>query len=143
MKLILRSGRPEDLQNIENWDWLDENIYEWKLKNDEIFLVEIDCEIVGYLRLEYLWSKYPYIGLIKVHEDYRRQGIGRSLLAFLEDHLRLNEHDTIFSSSQVNEAEPQQWHRRMGFVECGVINGINEGNIGEIFFKKYIKNIKD
>jgi hypothetical protein len=24
----------------------------------------------------------------------------------------------------------------MGFVECGIINGINENGIGEVFFRK-------
>lgn len=140
MKLMIRNGNPNDLQNIQYWDWLDKNIYNWKLMNNEIFIAKFDSDIVGYLRLEYLWSKFPYIGLVKVHEDYRRQGIGRSLLAFLEDYLNTNGHITLFSSSQVNEVEPQNWHRRMGFDECGLINGINEGNIGEIFFKKYIRN---
>jgi len=36
----------------------------------------------------------------------------------------------------VDEPEPQAWHRHMGFVECGIINGINENGIGEVFFRK-------
>jgi hypothetical protein len=27
------------------------------------------------------------------------------------------------------------WHRKMGFAECGIINGINEAGIGEVFFR--------
>jgi hypothetical protein len=26
----------------------------------------------------------------------------------------------------------------MGFEECGIINGINDGGIGEVFFRKYL-----
>lgn len=63
-------------------------------------------------------------------------GAGRGLLSFLEAHLRAGGHAALYSSSQVNEAEPQAWHRHMGFAECGVIAGINEGEIGEIFFRK-------
>jgi len=44
--------------------------------------------------------------------------------------------DVLYSSSQVDEPKPQAWHRHMGFEECGVINGINQGDIGEIFFRK-------
>ena len=36
----------------------------------------------------------------------------------------------------MNEAEPQAWHRAAGFRECGIIAGINEGGIGEVFFRK-------
>ncbi len=28
------------------------------------------------------------------------------------------------------------WHRQMGFVECGRIESINEGDADEIFFRK-------
>ena len=40
------------------------------------------------------------------------------------------------SSSQADEPEPQTWHRAIGFEECGIISGLNEGGIGEIFFRK-------
>jgi ribosomal protein S18 acetylase RimI-like enzyme len=140
MKLTIRNGNLNDIQKVEYWDWLNQNILEWKLRNNEIFIAELEEGIIGYLRLEYLWTKFPYIGLISVNEDYRRQGIGSALLTFLEDYLYTTGHVTLFSSSQVNEVEPQIWHRRMGFEECGIINGINERNIGELFFKKTIKN---
>ncbi|MFU8827154.1 MAG: hypothetical protein ACNA70_06650 [Brevefilum sp.] len=28
------------------------------------------------------------------------------------------------------------WHRHMGFAECGVINGLNQGGVGEVIFRK-------
>ena len=36
-------------------------------------------EIVGQLRLEFLWSKLPYMGLIYLDEEYRGRGIGCSM----------------------------------------------------------------
>ena len=69
-------------------------------------------------------------------ESYRNEGIGQKILAFLEDHLRSIGHDVLYSSSQTNEPEPQAWHRSVGFVESGIIFGINEGGIGEVFFRK-------
>jgi len=36
----------------------------------------------------------------------------------------------------VDEPEPQAWHRRVGFSECGVLTGINEGSVGELFFRR-------
>jgi len=44
----------------------------------------------------------------------------------------------LFSSSQANEPEPQAWHRHVGFEECGFIAGINEGGVGEVFFRKVL-----
>jgi ribosomal protein S18 acetylase RimI-like enzyme len=111
-------------------------VAERKLTTQEILLAEAGNVPVGLLRLEYLWSHRPYIALIRVLPEHQRQGVGRALLAFLEIHLHQNGHTTLYSSSQANEAEPQAWHRRVGFVECGFIAGINEGGVGEVFFQK-------
>jgi ribosomal protein S18 acetylase RimI-like enzyme len=81
--------------------------------------------------------KIPYIGLILVLPKYRRQGIGRAMLKFVERKLRKKWHKVLLSSSQANEPYPSQaWHRAMGFEECGIISGINEKGIGEVFFRK-------
>lgn len=107
-----------------------------KIEQREVIVAEKAGQLVGYLRLEYLWSSVPYIGFVWVVGDQRRQGIGRAILHVLEDILREQGHTTLYSSSQANEPEPQAWHRHVGFEECGIIAGINEGGIGEIFFRK-------
>ena len=111
---------------------------EYLIEEKEIVIAEINNNPVGYLRLEYLWHKIPYIGLILVDEGHRRIGVGKSLLAFTERHLKSTGHKTLYSSSTQNEPEPQEWHRHVGFEECGIIEGINEGNIGEVIFRKQI-----
>jgi hypothetical protein len=30
----------------------------------------------------------------------------------------------------------QEWQRKIGFQECGIIAGISQGGIGEVFFTK-------
>jgi ribosomal protein S18 acetylase RimI-like enzyme len=107
-----------------------------KIGVSEVLVAEVAGERAGYLRLEYLWSSVPYIALIGVVEQHRRQGVGRTMLDFLEAHLRGAGHHVLLSSSQVNEPEPQAWHRHMGFEECGILAGINAGGVGEVFFRK-------
>ena len=116
--------------------YVTEMIIRNKIVNDEIIVVELDGQLIGYIRLEYLWSMIPYIGVIFVIDAYRNAGVGRKMLRFLEEHLRIHGHDALMSSSQANEPEPQAWHRSVGFEECGIISGLNEGGIGEIFFRK-------
>jgi len=110
-----------------------------KIEQREIIVAEKAGRLVGYLRIEYLWSIVPYIALIWVVEDQRREGIGRAMLRYLENVLREQGHTALYSSSQANEPEPQAWHRHVGFEECGFIAGINEGGIGEIFFRKSLR----
>jgi N-acetylglutamate synthase-like GNAT family acetyltransferase len=108
-----------------------------KVEQREIIVAEnMPQRLVGYLRLEYLWSSVPYIALIWVVEDQRQRGIGSAMLRYLENALRQQGHTALYSSSQANEPEPQAWHRHVGFEECGFIAGMNEGGIGEVFFRK-------
>ena len=107
-----------------------------KIEAQEVFIAEQAKKPAAYLRLEFLWSEIPYIALIQVMDPFRKQGIGRALLSHVEVVLRKSGHTKLYSSSQVDEPEPQEWHRHMGFIECGVIAGLNEGGIGEIFFSK-------
>ncbi len=104
---------------------------EWR----EVVVAEREGGPVGSLHLEYLWSSVPYVALIYVLPEHRRRGVGRTLLRFVETFLSERGHVALYSSSQVDEPEPQAWHRRVGFEECGHIAGINKG-VGEVFFRK-------
>lgn len=121
-----------------DFDFISREKLEYLVNQDEIIIAEINGNPVGYLRIEYLWHRIPYIGLILVDENNRRIGVGKSLLAFTESHLSSAGHSTLYSSSQEDEPEPQEWHRHVGFEDCGIIKDINEGNIGEIVFRKRI-----
>lgn len=105
---------------------------------EDILIAERNGKRVGYVRLEYLWSIVPYISLIHVLPESRRQGVGKALLQFIETFLRDIGHEVLYSSSQTDEPEPQAWHRHVGFEECGFIAGINDG-IGEVLFRKNLR----
>jgi GNAT superfamily N-acetyltransferase len=133
---MVRLAGPGDLDWCAALDHIPAAIIARKIAVDEILIAEMAGERVGVLRLEYLWSEVPYVALIWVLEPYRQQGVGRALLAFLESFLRARGRTVLMSSSQVNEPEPQSWHRHMGFAECGFLAGINPGSVGEVFFRK-------
>ncbi|MHA2026608.1 MAG: GNAT family N-acetyltransferase [Candidatus Thorarchaeota archaeon] len=136
-RVLVRFAGPDDLEwSVVEDNYVTEQVIRHKIVQNEIVIAELDGQPIGYLRLEYLWSNIPYIGVIFVIELYRHEGVGRKILAFLEDYLRSMGHDQLISSSQVNEPEPQAWHRAVGFSECGMISCINEGGIGEVFFRK-------
>ena len=133
----MRFAGPEDLEWCVVEDGLVlEKIMRNKIVNDEIIVVEVDGQLTGYIRLEFLWSTIPYIGMFFVVDEYRKGGIGRKMQDFLEEHLRSRGYDMLLSSSHANEPEPQAWYRSIGFNECGIISCLNEGGIGEVFFMK-------
>jgi GNAT superfamily N-acetyltransferase len=138
--IIFRIATAADTEFLLQHGALPPEIIARKIDWGEIIVAEQNAPeqygiVIGHLRLEYLWSKIPYIGLIRVLEPLRRQGIGRALVMFVAEILRRRGDDFLYSSSQADEPEPQNWHRHIGFEECGIIAGINPGGVGEVFFR--------
>jgi GNAT superfamily N-acetyltransferase len=133
--MTIRIAAAADLEFLCRNDDLPPEIIARKIDLEEMFVAEQSGIPIGHLRLEYLWSKIPYIGLIRLLEPWRRRGTGKALVLFVAERLRGGGYDYLYSSSQADEPEPQNWHRHIGFEECGVITGINPGGVGEIFFR--------
>ena len=146
-EIVVRFARVDDLDFAYQDGYIPTKVLKPKIEAqvalnpdriEDVVIAEWNSKRVGYVRLEYLWSIVPYIALIRVSPEYRRQGVGKTLLRFIERFLRDTGHDALYSSSQADEPEPQAWHRHVGFEECGFIVGINEG-VGEVFFRKSLQ----
>ena len=146
-EIVIRFARLDDLDFAYQDGYIPAKILKSKIEAqlalnpdriEDVVIAEWNGKRVGYVRIEYLWSIVPYIALIRVLPEYRRQGVGKALLRFIETFLRDAGHEALYSSSQADEPEPQAWHRHVGFEECGFIVGINDG-IGEVFFRKCLR----
>jgi GNAT superfamily N-acetyltransferase len=135
-EIAVRVATETDLRFVSQDGYLPDPVVRRKVADGDVFVALRGGEPVGYLRLEWLWSKLPYIELVRVLEPHRRAGAGRALLAHVEAEAASRGHAALFSSSQADEPEPPAWHRRMGFEECGLLAGLNEGGVGEVFFRK-------
>jgi GNAT superfamily N-acetyltransferase len=131
----VRYATAADLDFVTQDGYVPRDTVARKIEAREVVLAEVGTVPTGYARIEFLWSRLPFLALIRVLPDARRQGVGRAILAFLEGELREAGHALLLSSSQADEPEPQAWHRHVGFVDCGRLEGVNEG-VDEIFFRK-------
>ena len=137
--IIIRFAQQEDEATILSFEsYLNKGRLNQCVLNNEIILASNDGTVVAYLRFQLFWTYLPYLALIKVHPHFQRQGLGTALLAFLENHLQSLGFSKLLSSSTANEFDPQTWHLKTGFKEAGFIFGINQNNIGEVFFIKEI-----
>ena len=134
--VLVRFAVQADLDFVSRDRFIPKEVVARKIELGEVIVAEVDGQLAGYLRLEYLWSLVPYVELIWVTPERRKQGVGRVMIAFVGEFLCQDGHDVLYSSSQADEPAPQAWHRHVGFEECGIIAGINEGGIGEVFFRK-------
>jgi predicted GNAT superfamily acetyltransferase len=133
--ILVRLAEPSDLSFVGQDGFISQEIVLRKIKEGEVFLLLVEGQPAGYLRIEFLWSLAPFISLIIIQEHHRKKGYSRALLSYVKEHLRARGYDVLYSSSQLDEPQPQAWHRHMGFEECGILNGINAGGIGEVFFR--------
>lgn len=111
-----------------------------KIAAGDILVACRDADIVGVLRLDWLWCKKPFLGAIEVVADHRGQGIGSDLLCELERRLVARGYDRLISSTMPDNLPSQNWHRKQGFTECGFLAGINAGGVGEIFYTKDLRH---
>jgi GNAT superfamily N-acetyltransferase len=139
-----------DFQHLDSYRGVNftEKYLRRKIEAQDVVLAEVDGKLVGYLRIEYLGLIVPYLGIIGVNEEYQRKGVGTAMINFLEEYLLKREGHSVFScdgnvllysSAEATAKESQAWHRAVGFKECGIIAGCNEGDIGEIFFRKVLE----
>lgn len=138
-EIHVRFAHQGDLEYVNQDHFIPAEVVARKIDLKEVVIAESDGQPVGYLRLEYLWSIVPYIALITVDPAHRRVGVGKAILDFVLDYLSGHNHEWLYSSSQADEPEPQAWHRHMGFQDCGIITGINEGGVSEVFFRLRVR----
>ena len=137
MDLKIRFAEIHDLDSCVELD-LHKNtdIIKNKITMNEVIVAEVNNEVIGCLKIEYIWTHLPFISYIVIRKEFRSSGIGKSMLTFLEQYLKENGQSTLLSSTMTDAVNPQKWHLKMGFIECGMLCGINEDGVGEIFFKK-------
>ncbi|MGL5068421.1 MAG: GNAT family N-acetyltransferase [Sarcina sp.] len=113
------------------------NFIKRKIEEKEVIVFEDTNtkKIVACLKFEYLWTHIPFIAYIVVKEDFRKTGIAKELVSFLQEYLISTGHKFILSSTMSNAVSSQNWHLKMGFEECGHISSINDG-VGELFYIK-------
>jgi N-acetylglutamate synthase-like GNAT family acetyltransferase len=115
--------------------------FEYKNDAKKLFVAVYNDSIVGFLHLDFLWSTQPFISKILIQPEYRSKGVGKKVLTYVMDCLKSHGYSTLYSSSQANEPLAQAWHLKMGFEKCGMIEGLNEGAVDEIFYRIALSKI--
>lgn len=137
---MIRLASPEDIPALQKLDpWPKERIWRQKIAAGEVVVLEIDDNVVGLARYAVLWTTVPFLGLIEIEEEHRKQGHSRAILTFLIEHLKAQGYVALLSSSQTNEPEPQAWHTYMGFQSNGVIENIADEGVGELVYRMVLE----
>jgi ribosomal protein S18 acetylase RimI-like enzyme len=134
--VVVRFADKKDLSWLVRRDDLSRVILLGKITAKKMLVAQRQGRPVGFIRVEFLWSKVPYLSMIRVDKAHQRQGVGKSLLQFLQKSLKKKRHKILLTSSQANENVPQKWHRKMGFKRCGYIDNLQKEGRETFFYKK-------
>ena len=118
---------------IEHDKHISQKILDNKIKNNEIYIIEINEKIIGWLRYNLFWDNIPFMNLIYLLEEYRHKGIGKIMVEYWENEMKQNGYKNVLTSTQSNE-ESQHFYRKLGYKEIGGFKYFNDPF--EIIFQK-------
>ena len=93
---------------------------------------------VGFLIYTIWWGNCPFIELIKIKDNYRRQGIGNQLLKTAAKDIYTKNYKELISSSEVINDMGKNFHKKCGFKEMEILNLSHEK---EQFFKIKLEDL--
>ncbi|MBU1177824.1 GNAT family N-acetyltransferase [Patescibacteria group bacterium] len=134
----------EDLVYLEkNDNHIDQQKVKEKVDRRQVIIVKDGQTPIGWLRFGYLYDIIPFMNMLALEDEYRKQGIGSKLVKFWEGEMKKAGHKMVLTSSQANE-DAQHFYRKIGYEDAGALFGINDepesvGDPVEVFFLKRLK----
>ncbi|MCL2593041.1 MAG: GNAT family N-acetyltransferase [Defluviitaleaceae bacterium] len=117
----------------EHDKYISKKILKNKIDNKEVYVVEINGKITGWLRYNLFWDNIPFMNMIYLLEEFQQMGIGKKLARHWEEEMKQKGYTNILTSTQSNE-EAQHFYRKLGYKEIGGFKYFD--NPYEIIFQK-------
>jgi predicted GNAT family acetyltransferase len=99
----------------------------------DCWVAETGEEIVAFAIFDRSFFGQSFISLVVVHEDRRRRGYATVLVRHLEMQCAS---EKLFASTNQSNTPMRCLLVRLGFVETGVINGLDEGDPEVVYLKR-------
>lgn len=106
-----------------------------RIDRGECMLALVDGELAGFLVDDDAFFDRTFIRLVVVSKNHRRHGVANALVADAEARARTH---TVFSSSNRSNTAMHALLRKRGWVESGVIEGLDELD-PEVVFRKRVR----
>ena len=118
----------------ENEVHISEDVLNRKIKNKEIYIIEENSIIIGWLRYNYFWDNIPFLNMIYILDEHRGKGYGRKLIEYWEIEMKIKGYSNVLTSTLSNE-EAQHFYKRLGYNDIGGFK-LFEEPYEIIFYKK-------
>lgn len=109
------------------WTWNERRVSRCISNRDCVVLVARDGRrLAGFAIAEY-WDDRTHINLLAVRPAYQRQGVGRSLLAWLESSAQTAGTFLMHLEVRISNTVARDFYKKQGFVETGFRRGYYAG----------------
>ncbi len=116
-----------DMYLVKNWPLSEEGkkYFSDAIKNDVVFVAEIDGEVVGYVLGRIANIPYYSFALAElcnmcVQKEFRCKGIGRDLVQNLIDHFKSIGIDKFIVTASFKNKYAKEFYKKLGFVESNI-----------------------
>jgi ribosomal protein S18 acetylase RimI-like enzyme len=134
--IIVRYGEITDYYFIRKYEkYITNEILKNKIENKEVYVVQENENLIGWLRYNLFWDNVPFMNKIYILEKHRNKGIGKRLVKYWEGSMKRKGYKYTLTSTQSNE-EAQHFYRKIGYTEIGGLKYLDDPY--EIIFCKEI-----
>lgn len=136
--MLMRKGTPDDIDALVALDHvtrLDPGRADYiadALHKGNAFVAECDGAVVGYGVLTYHFYGNGMMELLYVAKDYRRSGVGRSLVGYGESRCKTPK---LFTSTNLTNKPMQLLLEGLGYRLSGYIDNLDPGDPELVYFK--------
>jgi len=124
--MTIRLAENKDLSWLVKQDeHISLDILKKKIDSNEVYVVQINEKLVGWLRYNLFWDSIPFMNMICFLEDYRGKGFGRKLVSFWESEMKEKGFCNVLTSTLSNE-NGQHFYRKLGYRDIGGFNYFND-----------------
>ena len=100
------------------------------VRNGDCFVAEVSAQVVGFAIMDYTFFGCGFIKLLVIAKECRRQGVGSLMIESLSIQCKT---EKLFTSTNESNAPMRKLLSKTGFVPCGQIDALDEGDI-ELFY---------
>jgi GNAT superfamily N-acetyltransferase len=108
-----------------------------QINSSACYVAIIDTKVVAYGVLNYKFYENGWIEILCVHPQFRRQGIGSTLLRHLINECRTSK---LFTSTNQSNIPMQRLLATLEFARSGFIENLDEGDPEVVYFKRLRDN---
>ena len=112
-------ARNKEKKKIEKYDShihsnrLGECIY-----NQFVYVLRDEEKIVGVLRYSFFWQTIPFLDLLYINENYRKNGYGKKMMAYWENLMGIMGYKDVMLSTQEDETS-KHFYEKLNYKQIG------------------------